>query len=132
MMKLKATTRSGFLTKIEEAKKRGSLRKRASPFDTALLLVGGNDLFMGKLLLIKDVGRNDETGIFLNLSFHFRLVERNRRHQMPDDFLGGGIFFRFARMLIACLTAQGEGGNQPRGLAFHRLLPCGLGILRSE
>src|SRR6266480_245505 len=39
MMKLKATTRSGDFPKTEEAKKRGSLRKRASPFDTALLFI---------------------------------------------------------------------------------------------
>src|SRR5260370_2517508 len=129
MMKLKATTRSGFLTKTEEAKNRGSLRKRASPFDASLLFVHSNDLLVGKLLLIEDVGRDDETGVFSDLTFPFTLIERNSRHQMPDSFLRGGIFFRFASALIVCLAAAGEGGNEPRGFPFHCLFPCAFGIL---
>src|SRR5260370_35648334 len=129
MMKLKATTRSGFLTKTEEAKNRGSLRKRASPFEASLLFVRGNTLLVGKLLLIEDVGRDDETGVFLDLSFHFPLIERKSRHQMPDNFLRRGILFRFASALIVCLATQGEGGNQPRGFPFHCLFPCAFGIL---
>src|SRR5260370_30714985 len=112
MMKLKATTRSGFLTKTEEAKNRGSLRKRASPFDATLLFVHSNDLFVGKLLLIEHVGRDDETGIFLDLSFHLLLVDGNCGRQMPDDFIGGGILFRFASVLLACLAAQAEFSHQ--------------------
>src|SRR6202011_3861132 len=103
MMKLKAITRSGFLTKMEEAKKRGSLRKRASSFDTTLLFICGNDLFVGKLLLIKHVGCNDETGIFPDLCFHLLLIDGKGRHHKPHSFLRQSIFFWLACTLIACL-----------------------------
>jgi hypothetical protein len=87
MMKLKAITRSGFLTKTEEAKKRGSLRKRASSFDPSLLFVLRQDLFVGKLLLLQDIGGNDKTGIFADLPFHLSLIDGNDGHQMPNSFI---------------------------------------------
>ena len=117
-MKLRAITRSGFLTKTEEARKSGSLRKRASSFNASLIFVREIDLTVGELLFIKHVGGENKAGLFLDLHLHFVWINREARFHMPDSRIGRRLFFRASFLLIVPFLLVGTSQNEKAGFSF--------------
>src|SRR2546425_7102387 len=128
MMKLSAMTRSGFLTKTEEAKKEGVFEETKSSFDPSLLFVREIHLFMREPLLIDHVGGNNEAGLFLDLSLHFRLVKREGGQDMPDRRSRRSLFFRASFVLIVSLFLIRRTRCEKRRFSLHGLFPRGLSI----
>ncbi len=91
-MKLSATVHSGFLTKTEEAKKSGSLRKRKPRSTPSCSLVGGNQLLVGENVWVEDVGADDPAGLAQGFLLDLLLVDAHGGHNLPLLSHRTGIF----------------------------------------
>src|SRR5437899_9887610 len=103
MMKLRAMMRSGFLTKTEDARKRGSLRKR-KPRSTPPW---------------SDVSADNPAGLAKDFPHDLEIVDAHPCHDLPLVAGRGSIFARTPLARILRMSDDLAVHLEPSGLAFQ-------------
>jgi hypothetical protein len=75
--------RSGFLTKTEEARTRGSAQEAEAALDAALLFIRGHECLIREDARVQDIGRDDEARVAPHFLLELRLLDADRCLDVP-------------------------------------------------
>jgi hypothetical protein len=84
MMKLRAIMRCAFLTKTEEARKSGSLRKRKPRSTPPWSDVSTNESFVGEGRRLQEIGADNPARFAKDFLHDLEVVEAHTDHQLPQ------------------------------------------------
>ena len=111
--------RSGFLTKTEDARKRGSLRKRKPRSTPPWSDVRPNEGFVGEACWLKDVGTNDPARLAKDFPHHLEEVDAHPCHDLPLVASGESIFAWSSLARIVWMSHNLTMDIKPERFAFQ-------------
>src|SRR5947209_3948972 len=119
MMKLRAMMRSGFLTKTEQARKRGSLRKRKPRSTPPWSDVRANEGFVREVRWLKDVRAHNPARLAKDFPYDLQEVDAHACHDLPLGAGWRGIFAGTPLARILRMSYDLAVHLEPAGLAFE-------------